>query len=387
MSDAAHDVSTGKLLKNTTVLLLAVTVIGANAFLLSPILRTVGNSIHSNAQMTAWAVSAYGGATAFSGLFLTALLQPRGYRFTLFASGALLAAGVALTGSAGSLATLIVAQVLAGLGAGVMLPTAYGATSVIAPEGRESRVMGWVIAGWSISLVLAVPASAIIAHYVSWRYAYLIITLLAVTSVVGVTTLPAGKSNDNPKRSNITDAMRVERAPSILLMTFLYMCAFYGVYTFLGDYTQRALDQSTIGSGMVVLSYGLGFGVASLMGSTIDRYSPQALVGPLLAILCAVYITGIAAAGSLLVLALWAIVWGVFNQLALNCLVTALTHLSTEHKIRLLGLYSVAAYGGAMVAVLVFGALYKLVGFGPILGLASGLCITAALIALRLYQR
>ncbi|WP_145961332.1 MFS transporter [Salinisphaera sp. LB1] len=384
MRDVAHNVPTGGLFKNTTVLLLAVTVIGANAFLLSPILKTVGDSIHSNAPMTAWAVSAYGGATALSGLFLTGLLQPRGYRFTLFVGGALLAGGVAVTGLAGSLGFLVAGQALAGLGAGVILPAAYGATSVIAPEGGESRVMGWVIAGWSISLVLAVPTSAMIAHYVSWRYAYLVITLLALISVAGVATLPAERSNDNPRRSSITQALRVAWAPSTLLVSFLYMCAFYGVYTFLGDYTQRVLNQSTIGAGFVVLGYGLGFGLASVVGAVIDRYSPRTLAGPLLLILCAVYLAGVAAAGCLATLVLWAIVWGVFNQLGLNCLVTVLTHLSSEHGIRLLGLYSVAAYGGAMIAALVFGSLYQWAGFGAILVLASVLCMTAALIAVKL---
>ncbi|MEJ2480987.1 MAG: MFS transporter [Acidihalobacter sp.] len=303
---------------------------------------------------------------------------------TLVVTGLLLSLGVGLTGVAWTLPLLIAGQALAGLGAGAMLPAAYAATAVIAPKGLESRVLGKVIAGWSISLVAAVPTSALIADYLNWRIAYLAITLISLAAVGGFTTLPADGHTSGQQRSTIRESLAVERALGTLAVIFLFMCAFYGTYTFLGTHIQADLKESTAAAGLAVLSYGAGFGVASFWGGRIiDRYTPVVLAGPMLLAIGVLYFIAIPASDALLWLTVWCFAWGVLNQFALNCLLTLLTQLSKAHRLRLLGLYSVAAYGGAMVAAIVFGQLYAAAGFGTILGLAGILCLTGWGIALR----
>ena len=54
---------------------------------------------------------------------------------------------------------LTLAQAVAGMAAGVILPAAYGSASLIAQPG-QARTLGRVIAGWSVSLVAGVPLSA-----------------------------------------------------------------------------------------------------------------------------------------------------------------------------------------------------------------------------------
>lgn len=376
MSTTPSADNAARLFRNTVVLLLGVTVIGSNSFLLSPVLTEVSRSLGTSIPAAAWSVSAYGGATALSGLLLSGLLQPLGYRNTLVVTGLLLSLGVGLTGAAWTLPLLIAGQALAGLGAGAMLPAAYAATAVIAPKGLESRVLGKVIAGWSISLVAAVPASALIADYLNWRIAYLAITLVSLAAVIGFTSLPTDGHTSGQRRSSIRESLAVERAAATLAVIFLFMCAFYGTYTFLGTHIQADLKQTTAAAGLAVLSYGAGFGVASFWGGRIiDRYKPAVLTGPMLLAIAVLYFIAIPASGALLWLTAWCFAWGVLNQFALNCLLTLLTQLSAAHRLRLLGLYSVAAYGGAMVAAIVFGQLYAASGFGAMLGLAGVLCL------------
>lgn len=380
-------VTDAQLFKNTLVLLLGVTVIGSNSFLLSPVLTVVSESLGTSIPAAAWSVSAYGGATALSGLLLSGLLQPLGYRATLVVTGLLLSLGVGITGLAWSLLPLIIGQALAGLGAGAMLPAAYAATAVIAPRGRESMILGKVIAGWSISLVVAVPVSALIADFLSWRIAYLVITLISLSAVAGFMTLPPDERASRQRRSTIRESLQVEGAIPTLAMIFLFMCAFYGTYTFLGTHIQADLKESTAASGLAVLGYGAGFGVASFWGGRIiDRYTPAVLTGPLLLGIGVLYFVAIPASGAFFFLTAWCFAWGVLNQFALNCLVTLLTQLSADHRMRLLGLYSVAAYGGAMVAAIVFGEVYGLAGFASLLGLAGILCLAGWVIASRKHR-
>ena len=91
---------------------------------------------------------------------------------------------------------LVMAQIVAGIGAGVVLPSIYALATTIAPKGSESAVLGRVLTGWSVSLVVGVPASALIADLAGWRASFLALAVLAAASLMGTVRLPAGRAGD-----------------------------------------------------------------------------------------------------------------------------------------------------------------------------------------------
>ena len=54
-------------------------------------------------------------------------------------------------------------------------------------------MLGRVLTGWSVSLVVGVPASALIADLAGWRASFLALAALAAASLTGTVRLPAGR--------------------------------------------------------------------------------------------------------------------------------------------------------------------------------------------------
>jgi len=187
-----------KTLLNTLILLFGVSIIGTNAFLMSPILNDIGITLGASTSEVSRAVAAYGGTTALSGLLFTRFSARYEFHHSLIVSGLVLALGILITGLSDSWEMLVISQGIAGLGAGVMLPTIYSMVAVIAPKGKESTILGYIITGWSISMVIAVPISAFISDLWGWRYSYFIISTIATIMLMGFSKLPkVSQTKDN----------------------------------------------------------------------------------------------------------------------------------------------------------------------------------------------
>ncbi|WP_417582016.1 MFS transporter [Nitrincola sp.] len=370
----------------TLVLLLGVSVVGSNAFLMSPVMHDISSSLSSSVGQTARAVAAYGGALALTGLFLTGYVQRFGYKTALMVSGAVLTLGILSTGLAVSWQMLLASQAVAGLAAGIMLPTLYSMTAVVAPKGKESATLGKVITGWSLAMVAGVPLSAFIADLLSWRYAYFLVGGLSLAATLGFLWLPNAETGNRTEPTSLRSALKIPASLPTYLICFLYMVSFYGVFTFLGSHVQLTLHYSTSFSGLTVLAYGIGFGVAGLTGKRLDEHTPQKLIKPTLFSLALVYLSFVVLATNYWLLLAGCLIWGFANQLGLNCLVSILTQLDQNQRVRLMGIYSAVAYGGTMVAGITFGLMYDIGSFNTLLIAASALCLASFLISTSAYK-
>lgn len=363
------------------VLLLGVSIIGSNAFLLSPVLLNVSSALNAPVSYIAWSVSAYGGATAASGLLLTGVVQRYGYRATLLVSGSGLSVGILASGLSTHWITLIAAQTLAGLSAGVLLPTLYAMAAFVAPPGKQSATLGVVISGWSLAMVGGVPLSAFISDLFSWRYAYFLVWVIASATTLAFVMLPQAKGTSD--KTSILTALKTPLAKPVLAVTLLFMISFYGVYTFLGTHIQRTMGLSASYAGFAVLAYGAGFGFGGMaLGRLLDKWGARRILSPILFGIVGVYLVLVLLSRNFAALMLGSFVWGVANQIGLNSLVSILSGLNAAHRVRLLGIYSAAAYGGAMIAGLTFGPLFGMSGFSLLLLTASGLCTAALVVSL-----
>jgi DHA1 family inner membrane transport protein len=375
-----------KLIIQTLILVLGVSVIGSNAFLMSPIMHDISSSLSSTVGQTAQAVAAYGGSLALSGLLLTGYVQRFRYKTTLMASGALLTGSILGTGLAGSWQILLASQAVAGLAAGVMLPTLYAMTTVVAPKGKASATLGKVITGWSLAMVAGVPLSAFIADMLSWRYAYFLVSGLSLAATLGFLLLPNHETDKTTAPTSLTSAFKISASIPTFLICFLYMVSFYGVFTFLGSHVQLTLHYSATFAGFTVLTYGVGFGLAGLAGKHLDEHTPQKLVKPTLFSLALIYLSFIFLVTNYWLLLAGCLLWGFANQLGLNCLVSILTQLDQSQRVRLMGIYSAVAYGGTMLAGITFGIMYDIGSFSTLLVTASALCLASFLISTRTYK-
>lgn len=366
----------------TFVLLAVVATVGSNSLLLSPILTDVSQGLATTPATAARAIAAYGGATAFSALVLAPLIDRFGSRAMLLRGLFTLFLGIALSAAVSSWVMLAMAQALAGLGAGVVLPATYALATKTAPKGEEARVLGRVLTGWSVSLVLGVPVSALIADAFGWRACFVVLALLALAACAGLRMFPKDIPDKRKKRLSYVRSLRNAMTLEITLLLaicFAFMTAFYGVYPFIGDHARSLLGTSTSFAGLFSLAYGIGFGAASLADGLLDRTDTKRLF-PLVLFVIGLAYAGIAPA-SVTPLSLMAIclLWGFLNHFGLNILVLLLSRAAGDARGAVLGVNSAVTYLGALGGAALLGPAYESGGLTSPALIASGFVIAAAM--------
>ncbi|WP_336727936.1 MFS transporter [Achromobacter ruhlandii] len=386
--DTAQDTSRNSPLPAAIpALMFAVSVVGSNGLALSPILSDVARSFASTPLTVSTAISAYGAATAASAFLLAARIDRWGIRRALLTAMTVLIAALLLSASAPHWIVLTVAQALAGAAAGVILPAAYGSATLAAAAGQETRSLGRVISGWSVSLVAGVPLSALISDAIGWRATYGVLALCASVALAGLRTLPERRNTHAapPRLSRLLAPLSYRDVPVLLLGCLAFSSAFYGVYAFLADHVRTLLGLTAGQVGFIAFAYGAGFLLAGLAGAPlIERLGPRRALPLALATITAVYLALLPAAHALAAVLAIAMLWGAASQLSLNLLVLLLSRARPDERGAVLGLNTCTTYLGASLGTAVAGTLYTHAGF-EVLGLAAAAAV--ALAALTLHWR
>ena len=351
----------------TVVLLLGVAVIGSNSLVLSPILPDIAHDLGTAPQAVARAIAAYGGATGLSALFLGFTIDRYGARTVLVAGSVLLACGTFGSAAAPSWIMLALAQAMAGLAAGVMLPAIYAAATQVGTKAEGARILGRVLTGWSVSLVAGVPVSTLIAERFGWEASFVVLGGLVLLGLAGFVRMP-GRGSGRQERTGRPSpspirAFGIPGVVPLLAVQFLFMTAFYGTYAFFGDHLRGSLGLSAGVAGLVVLSYGIGFGLAALGDGIIDRIGPVRILPAALGLVALAYATMPLTVTALVGALLAAFAWGFANHFVLNVVVLRLGDVAGDTRGAVLGLNTAITYGGAFVGPLALGAVYAGAGF------------------------
>jgi len=346
--------------RSVLLLMGAVAVVGANALLLSPVAPAIALDLETDPITVMGAASVYGLATMVSSLTATPFAARIGPARSLTLSLALLAAAFFGAASAESLMTLKILIGLAGVATGVALPASYTLGALISPPGKQAATMGLVLFGWTLTIVLGVSGSALIADLLGWRWVYggfgglaAILTFLALrTDLPNASRQPAG----------LLKVWRVPGFAASFAVMGAMMLGFYLTYSLLGAHVSRALGASTSAAGLVVLCYGIGFGASALIDPVIDKIGPVRAARPLMASLTLFYLTYGPAGASLATLAMFALLWGVAQHLALNLVVGRMASLSPDMRSTILGWNTAVTYLAVFLGAAIGGRIY--VAFG-----------------------
>ncbi len=360
------------------VLTFCIAVIGSNSLVLGPIAPEVARTLGSSVALVMSASAAFGLGTAASALLMARHVDRFGARRMLL--WALLGLALALTLSALSPAVpaLAGAQLVAGIASGIALPAIYASAAAVAPPGRESRTIGLVLTGWTLSMVAGVSLSAVVADYVHWRAVYAVVAMLALVASL---TLKVSRYRDvaatGPAPQPLA-ALRIVGVKPLLVACAAFMSAFYGIYGYLGDHLHTGLGEPVSANGIVALVYGIGFGAAALLDGIVDRLGPRRVMPFAFLAVGAVYL-GFALAGSsfLAVLGL-TFLWGLTNHFGLNVLIMRLAAIDPSRRGTIMGLNSAVTYLAVFAGTTGFGPLYSTWGFAVASATALFLMLIAA---------
>ncbi|WP_411351013.1 MFS transporter [Leisingera aquaemixtae] len=365
------------------ILMSAIGVIGANSLLLSPVVTAVSQTLNATTAEVMRAASAYGLGVAAAALLLAPLADRIGAGRLLRAALLLLGAGLAASAAAADVRMLMAAQAVCGLAAGAALPSIYTLAMVIAPKGREARVLGLVLSGWTVSLVLGVSVSAWATDLAGWRAVYGTLASVALLLWAASASLRAAGSPSGQATSPLT-ALRVPGIVRGLLSTALMMLGFYSSYFFTGAHITEDLGLSITQAGLLPLFYGIGFGLAVLFDPLLDRLGLARATPPVFLAVTASYLLMMVWADNYGLLLGLAVLWGIGQHLALNLVVARVTLLDPGQRGAIMGLFSTVTYLCVFAAPFTGAAAYAAWGLAGCLGLSALLSASAALEALGL---
>ncbi len=336
--------------------------IGSNSLVLGPIAPEVARSYGASVPSVMSAAGAFGLGTAAGALALARHIDRFGARLMLQAALLVLAVGLMASALSPSVPALTAAQLVTGLAAGVALPAIYTLAAAIAPAGRESETIGVVLTGWTLSMVVGVSLSAVLADYLDWRAVYGFVAAFALAALAALFRSdlrdhPAPHSAPNP-----FGALNVAGVKPLLIACGAFMASFYGVYGYLGDHLNTALGRPVSASGLATLAYGLGFGCAVFLDGAIDRHGAKRVMPVAFLAVGAIYAVMALAAGSYLLLVAVVFVWGLANHCGLNALIMRLTALDPARRGAIMGLNSGVTYLALFAGTTGFGPLYAAYG-------------------------
>ncbi|MER9653881.1 MFS transporter [Mesorhizobium sp. M0152] len=355
-----------------------IAVIGSNSLVLGPIAPAVASSFGTSVPVVMIASAVFGLGTSASALFLARYIDRVGARRML--QGALLLLAIALVASAAAptVATLVAAQLLAGIAAGIAMPAIYASSAAIAPPGRESGTIGVVLTGWTLSMVAGVSLSAVLADLVHWRAVFAAVALLATLALGGLTLTSLSDIRKSGPAPTPLGALGIPGIVPLLIACAAFMTAFYGVYGYLGDHLHSGLGRPVSANGWAALAYGIGFGTAALLDGVIDRLGARRVM-PFAYLLVAVVYVAIAMASDSFGLTIAMIaVWGLANHFGLNVLVMRLSALDPARRGTIMGLNSAVTYLAVFIGTTGFGPLYSSFGFATCAWVAALLMLVAA---------
>lgn len=355
----------------TSALLAAVLLVGANAFVLSPILTNVAQSLDTDPTRIAWAISAFGAGTVISALSLASLIDRLPAGSALGGAALVLAVAQISSGLSQGWLWLCLSQALAGAATGVLLPGAYATAAATAPEGRAAARLGVVLTGWALSLVLAVPSAAFVADRFAWQTVYWLLSGMSVGTALGLMMALRDVRSGTAVRVSPWRALRMKGVAPVLVIMFAYMTAFYGTFAFFGDGVRQAFDFSAQAAGMFILAYGLGFGVAGMGLGIIPPRISRAYILLVLAAIATSYAGWGLALTTPTAAFVAAVIWGGLNQLGLNALVVTLNQRAQDARGAVMGLNSAVTYSAVFVGPLVMGPINAGFGFPGATALAA----------------
>lgn len=183
------------------------------------------------------------------------------------------AAGHALCALMPDYAALLPLRALSVLGAAVFTPQAAAAISVLAPPEQRGRAITSIFLGWSISSVLGMPMHSYIGEAFGWRWAFLMVALLASLAALGVwRTLPGGIRPPALSLAQWKSALTNPLLMGMVAVTALSAAGQFTLFSYFSPYYRQALGASAAQVSFLFFWFG-AFGLLGnvLVSRHIDR--------------------------------------------------------------------------------------------------------------------
>lgn len=249
-------------------------VVGADLFVISPLLPIITTDLHTSTSRAGWLVSAFSVAYALTSPFVGGLSDKHGRRTAICGGMLVFAAANLATACATSFAMALASRILAGTAVSAISPSIYAAMGDQAPEGRRAHWISIAVSGLLTALWTSAPLGALLAHVIPWRLVFVLLTASAFLLAWPNLLLWPATANHMPAAAMRRLPLRLA-LPAVSPM-IAWGAALYGLYTYLGV----GLTDSLVVSAPLASLCFVGWGVGAILGNHLggwaaDRFGPD----------------------------------------------------------------------------------------------------------------
>ncbi|MGL4859195.1 MAG: MFS transporter [Enterobacteriaceae bacterium] len=189
--------------------------LGLDAYVLAGLLPSMAQDLHTTQAGVGLGVAVFTAAYAISAPVLVTVASKYSMRAALLIGLTLFSIGKIFTMLSPSLSILLIARLVAGVGAGLYSPLASSCAANMVDVAQKGRALALILAGLSIGTALGVPIGLLIASGFGWRWTIGLIAILGIIAALGV----AFQSNKLPSTPKISwrDRLIPLRAPFTVL--------------------------------------------------------------------------------------------------------------------------------------------------------------------------
>ncbi len=357
--------------------------VGADEFLLGPILTPIGADLSVPPERIALSITAYSLPLAITAPILGGISDRHGRLAVLVPAALLFGLASLATSMAASFEMGMATRVLTGAASGGMLGIAMAMAGDLGEKGA-ARAIAFVTSGLTLGILLSPGLGALSAEFWSWRFAFAALGGLAlVVALVGLPGLRA-ETRPDPDRAPATGPLLVPGALRSLIAMAAGLGGAIGCFALVGERLRSLYEWDTGTVGMVYAAFGLltlagNFAMpVALARVGSGRALMRIALGFVMAAIVVIY--GFGTPGPvplLLALAVWAVSGGI----GAPGLQTHIAELSTERRGALMALAGSGMTLGIAGASALVAGLYPA---GPVwVAVTGAVLITIAILALR----
>jgi multidrug resistance protein len=367
------------------ILFLALFTIGIDNYIVAAILPEIAGDLAVTIGVVGLLASAYALPNAFLAPIFGPFSDRYGRKAVMVVGMVLFIAAVAASAFAPTFEILLLARVVNGLGAAIVLPAALAYASDQSDSRERGRAIATLLTAYPASTLLGLPLGGLAAGVAGWRAAFGLILVVAAVGLVLLLRLPGDRPKAVATIGYVARLRRVVSSRPLLLaltVTMTWFTAALGMFAYVGEFYHRSFGMGSGEIGLVFIVIGV-VGVTStrIGGRLIDRVGRRRSV--LVGIGCyttAVFLLPFTAFSLPVAIAnfvLW--VFGVwFGLPAQQAIVSDLT---PDSRGTALAFNSSAQYLGGVVGPGVFGLILAAGGFALLAPVVAAIAAGAWLLA------
>ncbi|RNB81340.1 MFS transporter [Brevibacillus nitrificans] len=240
--------------------------VGTSETIITGIIGMIATDTHVSLSLAGQLVTAFSLAFAFGSPLLISLSGRMDRKKLLLLAFNLFIAGNLAASLSPGFPLLMASRILLGLSGGVYTVVALAMSTQLASPEKRGSAIAIVLMGFSVSLVLGVPAGTIAGEFFGWRPVFALIACLSLVPCLAIGLyLPKVKGEVTiPLRTQLS-ALRNARVVYALLLSFFFVTGYSTVYTYITPLLQEAAEMTTA---LVSTALFLA-GIASVAGSRI----------------------------------------------------------------------------------------------------------------------